>query len=81
MLASAAKKLDIKTIIFCDDENAPGQKFSDKFIFADYSDDKAINEFATSENYDLILYQDAAFVSDQVNITNQILLRIKGKLP
>ena len=28
MLASAAKKLEIKTIIFCDDENAPGQKFS-----------------------------------------------------
>ena len=47
MLASAAKKLDIKTIILCDDVNAPGQKFSDKFIFADYSDDKAINEFAS----------------------------------
>jgi 5-(carboxyamino)imidazole ribonucleotide synthase len=46
MLASAAKKLDIKTIIFCDDKNAPGQKFSDKFICADYSDDKAINQFA-----------------------------------
>ena len=45
MLASAAKKLDIKTIIFCDDKNAPGQKFSDKFICADYSDDKAINQF------------------------------------
>ena len=34
MLASAAKKIDIKTIIFCDDKNAPGQKFSDKFICA-----------------------------------------------
>ena len=37
MLATAAKKLDIKTIIFCDDQNAPGQKFSDQFICADYS--------------------------------------------
>ena len=42
---------------------------------------QAINEFATSENYDLILYQNAAFVSTQVNITNQIILRIKGLLP
>ena len=42
---------------------------------------QAINEFATSENYDLILYQNAAFVSDQVNITNQIILRIEGTLP
>ena len=42
---------------------------------------RAINEFATSENYDLILYQDAAFVSDQVNITNQILLRIERTFP
>ena len=43
MLASAAKKLNIKTIIFCDDKNAPGQKFSNKFICADYNDDNAIN--------------------------------------
>ena len=42
---------------------------------------QAVNEFATSENYDLILYQNAAFVSDQVNITNQIILRIEGTLP
>ena len=42
---------------------------------------KAINEFATSENYDLILYQNAAFASDQVNITNQIILRIEGTSP
>ena len=42
---------------------------------------QAISEFATSENYDLILYQNAAFVSDQVNITNQIILRIEGTSP
>ena len=32
-----------------------------------------IEEFAISENYDLILYQNAAFVNDEVNITNQII--------
>jgi len=40
-----------------------------------------IEEFAISENYDLILYQNAAFVSDQVNITNQIISKIEGTSP
>ena len=39
---------------------------------------QAINEFATSENYDLILYENAAFVSDDINITNQIIYKIKS---
>ena len=41
----------------------------------------AIEEFAIFENYDLILYQNAAFVSDQVNITNQIISKIEGTSP
>ena len=41
----------------------------------------AIEEFAISENYDLILYQNAAFASDQVNITNQIISMIEGTSP
>jgi Skp family chaperone for outer membrane proteins len=40
-----------------------------------------IKEFAISENYDLILYQNAAFASDQVNITNKIISKIKGISP
>ena len=40
-----------------------------------------IEKFATSENYDLILYQNAAFVSDQVNITNQIISQIEELSP
>ena len=39
---------------------------------------QAINEFAASENYDLILYENAAFVSDDINITNQIIYKIKS---
>jgi len=35
-----------------------------------------INELAISENYDLILYENAAFVSDKVNITNKVIERI-----
>ena len=41
----------------------------------------AIEEFATSEKYDLILYQNAAFVSDQINITNKIISKIEGTSP
>ena len=40
-----------------------------------------IEKFATSENYDLILYQNAAFVSDQINITNQIISQIEELSP
>ena len=37
----------------------------------------SINEIAISENYDLILYENAAFVSDKVNITNKVIERIQ----
>ena len=36
-----------------------------------------INDYATEEDYDLILYKDVAFVSDKVNITQQIIEKIE----
>jgi len=45
MLATAAKKINIKTVIFSDDVNSPAKKFSDEFIFGNYDDNKKINEF------------------------------------
>jgi len=36
MMSSAAKKLNIKTIIYSDDKFAPAQNFCDEFIFAKY---------------------------------------------
>jgi len=36
-----------------------------------------INELAISENYDLILYENAAFVSDEINITSRVIERIQ----
>jgi len=36
-----------------------------------------INELAISENYDLIFYENAAFVSDEVNITKKVIERIQ----
>ena len=34
---------------------------------------QAINEFATQEQFDLILYENVAFSSDKVNITDKII--------
>ena len=45
MLANAAKKVGIKTVVFCDDYDAPAQKFSDDFVFGKYSDEQKINQF------------------------------------
>jgi outer membrane protein len=40
-----------------------------------------INEFAIEEDFDLILYKDAVFVSDKVNITHQIIEKIEKQSP
>jgi outer membrane protein len=38
---------------------------------------QTINEFAIEEGFDLILYKDVAFVSNKVNITQQIIEKIE----
>ena len=55
MLAVAAKKLEIKTIIFCDDAEAPAQNFSNEFIYGEYNDQNKINEFINK--VDVITYE------------------------
>ena len=55
LLAEAAKKINIKTIIYCDDANAPGQKFSNDFIYGKYDDENLINEFIS--RVDLITFE------------------------
>ena len=42
---------------------------------------RAIEEFAVAENYDLILYQNAAFATDEVNISNKIISKIEELSP
>ena len=42
---------------------------------------ETINELATSENYDLILYENVACVSDEVNITKKVIERIQNLSP
>ena len=68
MMASTAKKLNIKTIIFCDDKDAPAQKFCDQFIYANYEDEKAINKFAELTNIVTFEFENIPFESlDKIN--------------
>ena len=39
----------------------------------------AINEIAISEDYDLILYENIAFVSNEIDITEKIILNIESQ--
>jgi len=53
---------------------------SKKFILLNQIEalvNKTINEFALEEGYDLILYKDIVFVSDEINITQQIIDKIE----
>ena len=48
MLCQAAKKINIETTIFSDDQNSPAKNFCDKFINGKYDDDSKIFEFTNS---------------------------------
>ena len=74
MMASTAKKLNIKTIIFCDDKDAPAQKFCDQFIYANYEDEKAINKFAKLTNIVTFEFENIPFESlDKINKIKPVL--------
>ena len=47
MLAIAAKKLKIKTIILSDDSKAPAKNFCDEIIISEYDKQKTIEDFAS----------------------------------
>ena len=55
LLAEAAKKLDIETVILSDDTNAPAKNFTNNFICGNYEDEKIINEFINK--VDLITFE------------------------
>ena len=69
MLATSAKKLDIKTVIFCDDINAPAQNFSDVFIHGNYNDKNKINEFI--EKVDVITFEFENIPFETLNEINK----------
>tara|TARA_B100001109_G_scaffold215160_1_gene184090 strand:+ start:550 stop:1596 length:1047 start_codon:yes stop_codon:yes gene_type:complete len=69
MLSIAAKKLNIRTIIFCDDINAPAQNFCDDFVFGEYNDNKKILEFIGKVN--IITYEFENIPYETLNEINK----------
>jgi len=70
MLCQAAKKLNIKTIIYSDDVESPAQKFCDEFISSEYSNKDKIYEFA--KKVDVITYEFENIPYDTLNELNKL---------
>ena len=70
MLASAAKKINIETVIFSDDQDAPAQKFSDAFVFGKYNNEDKINEFV--EKVDIVTFEFENIPFETLNKINKI---------
>ena len=75
MLAVAAKKLNIRTIIYCDDIDAPAQNFCDEFIHGSYDDKKKIFEFVNKVT--IITYEFENIPYETLNEMN----KLKSVLP
>jgi len=74
MLAISAKKLNIKTIIFCDDVDAPAQNFCDKFIYGNYTDVEKINEFVNQVDIVTFEFENIPFETlNEINKLKQVL--------
>jgi len=74
MLAIAANKLEIKTIIFCDDIDAPAQNFSNEFIHGDYNNQNKINEFVNKVDVITFEFENIPFETlNEINKSKPVL--------
>ena len=90
MLSVAAKKLNIKTLIYSDDQDAPAQNFCDEFMFGDYKDKNKINDFVKKVNivtyeFENIPYENINSIGHQwirrfaLALSKETLGQIRGK--
>jgi len=70
MLSEAAKKLNIKTTVYSDDNDAPAQNFCDEFIYGEYNDKKKILEFVSK--VDVITYEFENIPYETLNEMNKL---------
>ena len=75
MLSTAAKKLNIRTIVYCDDIDAPAQNFCDEFIFGNYDNKEKIIEFVNK--VDVITFEFENIPFKTLNEMN----KVKSVLP
>ena len=69
LLASAAKKLNIQTTVFCDDIDAPAQNFCNYFIHGKYDDKQKIQEFI--QKVDVITFEFENIPFETLNEMNK----------
>ena len=70
MLSEAAKKLDIKTVVYSDDIDAPAQNFCNEFIHGEYSDEEKIKQFVNK--VDVITYEFENIPYETLDKINQL---------
>ncbi|EDZ59910.1 phosphoribosylaminoimidazole carboxylase ATPase chain (air carboxylase) [Candidatus Pelagibacter sp. HTCC7211] len=70
MMAIAAKKLNITTIIFCDDVDAPAQNFCNNFICGNYDDKEKIAEFV--KLVDIVTFEFENIPYETLNEINKL---------
>ena len=70
MLSVAAKKINIKTIIYCDDQEAPAQNFCDEFVYGGYDDKEKIYDFA--KKVDVITFEFENIPFESLNELNKL---------
>ena len=74
MLAISAKKLNIKTVVYCDDSGAPAQNFCDKFISGEYGDKEKIIEFVNLVNFVTFEFENIPFETlNEINKLKPVL--------
>ena len=69
-LAISAKKINIKTVIFCNDIDAPAKHFADEFVFGDYNNDESINIFLNK--VDIVTFEFENIPYETLNKINSI---------
>ena len=70
LLTIAAKKLNIKTVIFCDDIDAPAKNFCEQFVTGSYDNQEKILEFINQ--VDLVTYEFENIPFETLNEINKL---------
>ena len=70
LLCVAAKKLNIKTTVYCDDGDAPAQNFCNNFIFAEYDNKQKIIDFINK--VDLVTFEFENIPYETLNEINKL---------
>ena len=69
LLCLGAKKLNINTVVYCDDNDAPAQIYANDFIFGDYKDKTKIQDFIN--RVDVVTYEFENIPFETLDLINQ----------